>query len=98
MQQHYVNFLWTQKFQQSAPHKVGIPIMFIIELSRLLDQVQPSPLLFLEFPFIVKINSMKLRPQLSFSLDFQFSHQQHFFFFPNVYSLQCKERLKLPPW
>lgn len=81
MQQHNVNFLWSQNFQQSAPHNGGIPTMLVTELARSLDQVQPSPPFFPEFPFIVNLNSMKQRPQWSFPLDFQLSNQQYFFFF-----------------
>lgn len=93
-----MNFLWSQNFQQSAPHNGGIPTMLVTELARSLDQVQPSPPFFPEFPFIVNLNSMKQRPQWSFPLDFQLSNQQYFFFFCDVCSLPCKERLKLPLW
>lgn len=64
--------MWTSSGPRNFSKVLPIPTMFIIEQARLLYQVQPSPLLFLEFPFIVNINSMKHRPQLSFSLDFQF--------------------------
>lgn len=67
MQRHNDSFLWSQKFQQSSPHNGGIPTMFVPELVSTLEQVQPSPLFFPEFPFIVNLNSVKHRPQLECS-------------------------------
>lgn len=54
--------------------------MFVTELANMLEQVQPSPLFFPEFPFIVNLNSVK-HIDLSWSvlLDIQLSNQQPFF-------------------
>lgn len=61
MQRHNDNFLQSQKFSKALPTMGAFPPCFLQE------QVQPSPLFFPEFPFIVNLSRVEHRPHLECS-------------------------------